>query len=81
MFQRSISVVQSIDSMEKKLTTLSQQLEMQYEQQRNAEKRAKKAEADLMDAEDRLRRSQGLVGSGASLHSDRDRVRHFGVVF
>lgn len=61
--------------MEKRIATLSQQLEVQYEQQRNADKRAKKAEADLMDAEDRLRRSHTLPGSsGVSITGDRDRV-------
>ena len=60
--------------MEKKITALTQQAEMQYEQQRNAEKRAKKAETDLMDLEDKLRRTQGIIGNTTSVLSDRDRV-------
>lgn len=63
---------------ESKVATLTNQLDGQFELQRTADRKAKQAEVQLLDMEDRLRRAESELCAGDVLRdgmrSDKGRV-------
>lgn len=53
--------------MESKLTNTAAQLETQYELNRSSECKTKRAEADLIEMEDRLRRAENSLSTEGAL--------------
>ena len=68
--------------LEGKISSVTEELQRQHEGQRQAERRAKRVEADIADMEERLRRTEGEATAGDVLRDglrvDKERVSiHF----
>ena len=70
---------QQAEALDSRVRVLSEQLENQMELQRESNRRAKQAEADLMDVQARLRSAEGELAAGDVLRdgfkTDKEMVR------
>lgn len=66
-------------SLEERIKTLTEQLETQYELHKTAAHRARKAESDLLNYDERLRSAEGELAAGDVLRdefkTDKEKVR------
>ncbi|KAK3093737.1 hypothetical protein FSP39_019476 [Pinctada imbricata] len=62
--QDNRDLVTKVESMEERVKTLTEQLETQYELHKTASHRARKAESELAELEERLRSAEGELAAG-----------------